>query len=69
MRYDAKSGMEKSGVTPAPSAPGEDDTATADLIRLAQALASDGVTPLLEPEPPSSLNSAASPREAAGRSF
>jgi hypothetical protein len=68
MRYDAKSGIEKSEATPAPSAALAGDTATMDLVRLARALASEGVTPPQELEQPSSSNSAASPREAAGRS-
>jgi hypothetical protein len=68
MRYDAKSGMENTEATPAPSAALAGDTATMDLVRLARALADDGVKPLQELERPSSSNSAASPREAAGRS-
>ena len=68
MRYDAKSGMENSEATPAPSAAMAGDTATMDLLRLAQALASDNVTPLPEQERLSSSHSAASPQEAAGRS-
>jgi hypothetical protein len=68
MRYDAKSGLEKSGSPPAPSAALAGDTATMDLVRLSRALADDGVTPLPEQERPSSSNSAASPREAADRS-
>jgi hypothetical protein len=79
-RYDAKSGSEKSRATPAPAAAlaGDtapldetatlNDTATMDLVRLARALAGDGVRPLPEPELPSSSNSAVSPQEAAGRS-
>lgn len=68
MRYDAKSGLEKTPAPPAPSAAPAGDTFTMDLVRLARALAGDGVTPLPERERPSSSNSAASPREAAGRS-
>jgi hypothetical protein len=68
MRYDAKSGLKKSESTPAPSAALAGDTATMDLVRLARALAAEGVTPLPEQERLSSSNSAASPQEAAGHS-
>ena len=69
MRHDAKSGLEKSGATPTPSAALADDTATMDLVRLSRALAGDGVTPMPELERTSSSNSAASPQEAADHSF
>jgi hypothetical protein len=68
MRYDVKTELEKSAATPAPSGALAGDTSTMDLVRLSRALAGDGVTPLPEPERPSSSNSAASPREAADRS-
>jgi hypothetical protein len=76
VRYGAR----KRGTTPAPpkalsqavsGAPStalSGEAASADLLRLAQALAAHGVTQLREQEPFSSSNSAASPREAAGRS-
>jgi hypothetical protein len=68
MRYEVKTELEKSGATPTPSAALEGDTATMDLVRLGQALAAEGVTPLPELERPSFSSSAASPREAADRS-
>jgi hypothetical protein len=68
MRYEVKTELEKSGAPPTPSAGLEGDTATMDLVRLGQALAGDAVTPLPEPERPSSSSPAASPREAADRS-
>jgi hypothetical protein len=68
MRYDAKSGIEKTEATPAPFAAPAGDTITADLICLAQALAGDSVTPRPELERLSSSHSAASPRGADGRS-
>jgi hypothetical protein len=44
------------------------DTATMDLVRLAEALAAGGTTRLQEPEPSSSSDYGAYPREAADRS-
>jgi hypothetical protein len=49
----------------APSTATSSDAASADLLRLAQALAAHGVT---QPRAFSSSSSAASPQEAAGRS-
>jgi hypothetical protein len=68
MRYEVKTELEKSGVTPTPSAALGGDTTTMDLVRLGQALAAEGVTPLPELERPSSSSSAVSPQEAADRS-